>query len=64
MSIHPNSSFPLLASDQADVIRIFLDLMSKNERAEHSAGSTSSQPVGPRNESNDPSFPGNLLDLE
>jgi len=32
MSILPNSSFPLLASDQADVIEIFYQLMSKNVR--------------------------------
>lgn len=27
MAMHPSSGFPLLPSDQADVIRIYLDLM-------------------------------------
>ena len=58
MSIHPDSSFPLLAGDQADVIRIFLDLMSKGDRSRAPSEVTSHQSVGARKDPNDSSFPG------
>ncbi len=57
MSIHPNSSVPLLPSDQADVIRIFLELMSTGDRT------TTEEPVGPRNDSSDSWYPGEPSDL-
>jgi len=54
MSIHPDSSFPLLASDQADVIHMFLELM---EEASHSGTvsevTTTNDPLGPGNDSQD-----------
>jgi hypothetical protein len=54
MSIHPNSSFPLLASDQADVIRIFLELMSEGDHAGRvSKTTTTKKPLGPRSDSDD-----------
>jgi hypothetical protein len=54
MSIHPNSSFPLLASDQADVIRIFLELMREGDHAERvPEATTNKKPLGPRTECND-----------
>jgi hypothetical protein len=46
MSILPSSSFPLLASDQADVIKIFLELMSERVRAGCASEVNSNQPVG------------------
>jgi len=51
MSIHPDTSFPLLASDQADVIRIFLDLMSQGDRTGVASDVTSNSQPGPRNDS-------------
>lgn len=50
MSMHPIPSFPLLASDQADVIRIYLELMSARESAAHAAGIPTDQPVAPCND--------------
>ena len=58
MSIHPDSNFPLLADDQADVIRIFLELMSDGDRAVRAPEATTDQPVGPRNDSSDSWCPG------
>ncbi len=65
MAIHPNSNFPLLASDQADVIRIFLELMGEGNYAERVCEvRTTNHPLEPRNDLNDSSFPSELLDLE
>jgi hypothetical protein len=58
------SDFPLRASDQADVIRIFLDLMIENERAERAPEVTANQPVAPRNGYDNPWYAGNLPDSE
>ncbi len=58
MSIHPNSSVPLLPSDQADVIRIFLELMREgNCPASMSEGPITKKPLGPTNNSKDRWFP-------
>lgn len=65
MPIQPNSSFPLLASDQADVIRIFLELMAEGNHAERvSDERATNNPLEPRNDSNDSCFPREQLDLE
>jgi hypothetical protein len=54
MSIHPNSNFPLLASDQVDVIRIFLELMREGDHAGRVPEATTTKtPLGPRSESDD-----------
>lgn len=45
MAINPN--VPLMASDQADVIRIFLDMMIANERSSHESEVSAAQPFGP-----------------
>jgi hypothetical protein len=63
MSIQPNSNFPLLASDQADVIQIFLELMIERDRAGHASEATTNQPVGPRNDSDGSLFPSDPSDL-
>jgi hypothetical protein len=55
MSIHPNSSFPLLASDQEDVIRIFLELMQEHEQRVQ---------LGPRQSAEESFFPGDTFDYE
>ena len=44
MAMHPDSSFPLLASDQAEVIRIFLDLMREREQVERPSEVASHRP--------------------
>jgi hypothetical protein len=46
--MHPDSSFPLLATDQAEVIRIFLELMHERESAEHPSEVTTQRPPSPR----------------
>lgn len=33
MAIHPDSSFPLLVRDQAEVIQIFIELMRESDRS-------------------------------
>lgn len=64
MSIHPDSSFPLLASDQADVIQIFLELMSQGDRSWRASEVTTSHPAGPYGDINESWFQGELPDLE
>jgi hypothetical protein len=54
MSIQPISNFPLLASDQADVIRIFLELMREGDHAGRvPEATTNKEPLGPHRECND-----------
>jgi hypothetical protein len=54
MANHPNSSFPLLESDQAEVIRIFLELMCESHRNEGvSEATTTKKPFGACRDSND-----------
>lgn len=54
MANHLNSNFPLLASDQADVIRIFLELMRESNHAGRvSEPTTTNKPLGPRSDSED-----------
>lgn len=62
MAFHPN--IPLRASDQAEVIQIFLDLMIEADRAGRSSETTSNQPVGPRDDSHDGWFPSDVPDRE
>ncbi|MGA3049250.1 MAG: hypothetical protein ABSD67_21645 [Terracidiphilus sp.] len=63
MTIQPNSNFPLLASDQADVIQIFLELMIERDRAGQAPEVTTNQPVGRRNDSDNSLFPRDPFDL-
>jgi hypothetical protein len=46
MAMSPDSSFPLLASDQAEVIRIFLELMDEHDRTEHPSELMVNRPRG------------------
>jgi len=63
MANFPDSSFPLSGSDQADVIRIFLELMAEGDRAGRASGlTTTPKPVGPRNDSNDGRLPSEPFD--
>ena len=63
MSIHPNSSFPLLASDQADVIQIFFQLMSEKVQFENATEPTTHQGFGFSNDSHALLFPDEPSDL-
>jgi hypothetical protein len=52
MMIDPTSSFPLLASDQADVMRIFLELMAERRSPTARISEVAiDKPLGPRNDS-------------
>jgi hypothetical protein len=64
METNPNPYFPLLASDQADIIRIFLDLMCENKHAEpvHEAKTTTVS-WEPRWDFNESGFLGESIDL-
>lgn len=62
MAIHPDSSFPVLAGDQIDVIEIFLELMSARERADRTPEVTTNQAVGSGSDSKDSWFPSEPLD--
>ena len=58
MSMNSSFSFPLLASDQADVIRIFIDLMSERDRAERRSEVKANQPAGSHDDSGNLWSPG------
>lgn len=65
MIIQPNPSFPLLASDQAEVIQIFLELMQERSGPAH--GPEVKKVTGPlasRNKSLDSKPPHELFDYE
>ncbi len=64
MASHPVSSFPLLASDQADVIRIYLELMHERDRSGNPSEVTEDQPLGPPKGSDYSWFPGQTFDYE
>jgi hypothetical protein len=65
MAIHPDSRFPLLIRDQAEVIRIFLELMRESDRTGRAPKVTTTQrPIGRRNGPNDHWIPDELADLE
>ncbi|HTW81067.1 MAG TPA: hypothetical protein VME23_16080 [Terracidiphilus sp.] len=65
MAIQPNPRFPLLESDQADVIRIFLQLVQERIRAESvPEEKTVIKTPGACDDSNDSFFPGDAFDYE
>ena len=57
MSIHSDSNFPISANDQADVIQIFLDLMSEGDYAPRAAEVATDQPVASCDDSSDLWYP-------
>jgi hypothetical protein len=63
MSIDHNPYFPLLASDQADVINLFLQLMSEGDRVVGASEITANQPVDWRTDSDGFLFPGDPFDI-
>lgn len=64
MAIQPGSNFPIRLSDQADVIRIFLELMREYHGSEQASEVTTNQAFGPSNGPTRPWFPGELPDLD
>ena len=46
MAVFPNPNFPLLANDQADVMRIYLELMRNWDRYGRPSAVASSQTTG------------------
>lgn len=65
MAIHPDSSFPLLIRDQAEVIRIFLELKRDSDRTGRTTGvTTTRKAIGPRADFNDLGYPSELADLD
>lgn len=63
MSTYPLSSFPLRASDQADVMRIFLELMQEKDSSGRTPEATAFGPLVQRNESDRMWFPGEMPGL-
>lgn len=64
MAIHPDSSFPLLVSDQAEVISIYLQLRHERDLAESPAESSASEAIAPWNRFRDSRSPRELPDHE
>lgn len=65
MASQRNSSFPLLASDQADVTRIFLELMQERNRPARGLEVKSvARPLESHDNSRDSGPPGELYDYE
>ena len=65
MAIHPDSSFPLRANDQADVIRIYLELRSENDHSDRAREVKQAiQSFDLRNHPNGAGIPNELFDLD
>jgi len=65
MATHPKPSIALLASDQADVIQIYLELKRAGNCADRAfEATTTNKPLGPHNDSHEGGFPRELLDFE
>lgn len=64
MTSFPNTNFPLLAGDQADVIRIFLELMSERNDAERAAQFTAKRSRRSLKDFNQAPDKAELTDLE
>lgn len=57
-------NFPLLASDQADVIRIYLDLMIERDRVGHGTEVAANHTIGQHINTGGTLFPSELPDLD
>jgi hypothetical protein len=64
MAIYSNPSFPILASDQADVIRLFIDLMRDANRTSGAPQLVATNPVTPQKKIDGARLPNELLDLD
>jgi hypothetical protein len=64
MAIHPSSDFPVLPGDQADVIRIYLELMRDRYPSRPVSESTVALPLGPPDSSERTWFTGQVPDLD
>lgn len=64
MASHPVSSFPLLASDQADVIRLYIELMQERAHMESASEVPEDQTLGSHDATDHSWFPGQTFDYE
>lgn len=64
MAIHPDSNFPLLPRDQADVIRLFIELMQDRAGGSREPQMLLERPLGPRHSFGRSGIPGELQDLD
>lgn len=64
MAILFGSSFPIRLSDQADVIRIFLELMREYHGTARATEAATNQTIAPRNAATHGWLPGELPDLD
>jgi len=65
MTIQPSPNFPLLESDQTEVIRIFLELIEERSRTARMPEATATKKeLGPCNNSDESRPPGELFDYE
>ena len=65
MAIVSKPGFPVREGDQAEVIRIFIELMRERDRAERAPqAATTWKPFAARNDSRNAEIPRELLDFE
>lgn len=64
MAIHPDASFPISPKDQADVIRIFIELMRERHGDRREPEMLIEKPLAPRRSPGRAPLPGHLPDDE
>ena len=64
MAIHPDTSFPVSPKDQADVIRIYIELMRERHGGSREAEMLVEKPLGPRRNAGRTRLPYELPDDE
>lgn len=64
MAIHPDPRFPLLPRDQADVIRIYIELKRAQDRSGRESEMLVNNPLGTRYDSSAGHSPDGTHDLE
>lgn len=64
MAIHPDASFPISPKDQADVIRIFIELMRERHGDRREPEMLIEKPLASRRSPGRAPFPGHLPDDE
>ncbi|MFP5236224.1 MAG: hypothetical protein ACLGSD_09990 [Acidobacteriota bacterium] len=62
MAIHPDTTFPVSPKDQADVIRIYIELMRERHGDRREADMLLDRPLGPRYGSRPTRFSNDSLD--
>lgn len=64
MAIHPDSNFPLLPRDQAEVIRLFIELMQDRAGGSREPQMLLDKRLGPRRVFGRSAVPGELQDID